>query len=449
MKKNIRLVRKITPWQLLVIGYLLLVWLFAFLLTLPIATTQEKSQPLIDALFLATSGISTSGLSVVDVGSYYSLFGQIILLIDFQIGGLGYMTFIAFAAFILQRRLSFNSMQVAVESLAGPTLGDLKKYFLKVILFTLIFEGFCTLILTIYWMPEHSFFKSLYLGVFHSVSTFCTAGFALFPSSLIPYQKDLGFNLVINVVSLAGGIGFFVLNDLHIYFKNWLSKTHPRRLSVHSKLALTVTGFVLLGGSAIILMAEAWPAKMGLGDRILISTFQAISASTTDGFNSVDIAVMQPASLFALIVLMLIGASPGSTGGGMKTTTLGLLGATLWAALKNEQDINLFQRRASWNDIRKALAVFLFFLAILLLDIFVMTMTEKGSFLAIIFEITSALGNTGLSMGITPVLTTTAKILLTITMFIGRVGPLTIGFAFIGRKQAARLRYAEDDLFIG
>ncbi len=449
MKKFIRLFRTFTPLQLLVSGYLVLVWLFAFLLTLPIATTQEKSQPLVDALFLATSGISTSGLTVVDVGSYYTLFGQIILLIDFQIGGLGYMTFIAFAAFILQRRLSFNSMQVAVESLAGPNLGDLKKYFLKVINFTLLFEGVGALILTVYWMPQYTFFKSLYLGIFHSVSTFCTAGFALFPSSLIPFQGDVGFNLVINVVSLAGGIGFFVLNDLHIYFKNWLAKTYPRRLSVHSKLALTVTGVVLFAGSAIILMAEAWPEKTGLGDRILIATFQAISASTTDGFNSVDIGSMQPASLFALIILMFVGASPGSTGGGMKTTTLGLLGATLWAAIKNDQDINLFQRRASWNDIRKAMAVFLFFLAILLLDIFVMTMTEKGSFLAVIFEITSALGNTGLSMGITPTLTTTAKILLTITMFIGRVGPLTIGFALMGRKQPARIRYAEDDLFIG
>ena len=219
-----RLFRKSTPLQLLVIGYGLIVLIIAILLSLPISSSNGTSQPFIDALFIATSGISTSGLTVVDIGSFYSLFGQVILLIDFQIGGLGYMTFFAFIAYVLDRKLSLTSAIVAVESLAGPTLGDLKKFFRIVVLYTFVFEFIGAAILALYWMREFSILKAIYLGIFHSVSTFCTAGFALFPNSLMSYEGDIMINLLIDILSLAGGISFFVLNDLYIFSKKTIKR---------------------------------------------------------------------------------------------------------------------------------------------------------------------------------------------------------------------------------
>jgi trk system potassium uptake protein TrkH len=217
---------------------------------------------------------------------------------------------------------------------------------------------------------------------------------------------------------------------------------------VHTKLALAVTAVVMLAGTAVIYAAEKWPAAWTTADRLRASAFQSISASTTDGFNTINIGAMSATSLLALILLMFIGASPGSTGGGIKTTTLGVLWVSLWAQFR-QKDAELYRRRIPEETQGKAVAILMSFLIVALVDTMVMAATEKGSFLQVVFEIVSALGNTGLSMGITADLTSLGKVLLTLTMFIGRVGPLVLGMSLLARHRPAPYRYAEANVFVG
>jgi len=440
---------KLSPLQILVLGYLFITIIGAILLSLPIASSKGSHQPFIDALFLSTSGISTSGLTVVDIGSYYSLFGQIVLMCIFQIGGIGYMTFVVFIAYILGTQLSLNARIVAKESMATDQPHKLGSFFKKVLLYTFIFEFIGAFILAIFWSNKYSISHSIYLGIFHSVSAFCTAGFSIFSSSLINYKTSLVVNLTIDIISILGGIGFFVLIDLNNYIYKKFKKISPRRLTVHSRMALLVTFFVILMGGIIILISEKWSVSMSSYDRILISFFQSISASTTDGFNSIDIGAMSAASLTVLMILMFVGASPGSTGGGIKTTTLGTLFVSVKSYLQDKRTVNIFERELPLKTIIKASSVFCLFIIVVFVDVIILANTEKASYIQTLFEIISALGNTGLSTGITPDLTTIGKVVLTITMFIGRVGPLTIGTAFITKPKLVLLRYPKEDIFIG
>jgi trk system potassium uptake protein TrkH len=402
----------------------------------------------VDALFLSMSGLSTSGLSTVDVGKGLSAFGQVVLLVDFQVGGLGYMTFFVVAAQLLGRGLRMNQAHVARESLVGATLADVARFFRWVALTTLFFEGLGAAVLTVCWMDEYPFGRALYFGVFHSISAFCTAGFGLLSDNLVSRQADWVVNVTISVVSLAGGIGFLVMADIWNWFRRRELGAGPRRLSVHTKLALAVTALVMLAGTAVIYAAEKWPASWTTADRLRASAFQPISASTTDGFNTVDIGAMSATSLLAMILLMFIGASPGSTGGGIKTTTLGVLWVSAWAQFR-QKDAELCRRRIPVETQGKAVAILMAFLIVALADALVLAATEKGSFLQVLFEIVSALGNTGLSTGITADLSTVGKVLLTVTMFIGRVGPLALGMSLMARRRPARYRYAEADVFVG
>ncbi|MEK6591147.1 MAG: potassium transporter TrkG [Nitrospinota bacterium] len=448
IKGEKKIFKKLSSVQLLATGYFIVTLFFALLLTLPIASKTNKQQSFIDALFMSSSGISTTGLTVVDIGSFYSLFGQIILMLNFQIGGIGYMAFIVFIAYLLEIKLSVKNQIVASESVAGAYPGFSYRFFNTVITFTFIFEIIGGIILFFYWLQIYPLPTAMYFGIFHSVSAFCTAGFCLFPESLMSYKNSITVNLVINILSLIGGIGFFVLNEIYMITKKAIRKERYKRMSTHSLLAIAVTIIVIVTGAAIIFISEKWPSSAGIKERILASSFQAISASTTDGFNSIDIGAMSSTSLFMIILLMFIGASPGSTGGGIKTTTLGVIFVTIWSKLKGKEDSNLFKRRIS-DDIKdKASLIFFLMIFAAILDLLVLTATEKFSFLQILFEIISALGNTGLSTGITSNLSNLSKILLSITMFIGRVGPLTIGLALVERTKPS-FRYPDGDIFVG
>lgn len=310
-----KLSRQFTPVQSLLIGFILIILVGSILLTLPIASSEGVSQSFINALFTATSAVSTTGLIVVDTGSFYSLFGQIVILLLFQIGGLGYMTFIVLMAYVLGKKLSLRGRMTIQESLAGISLGSIKKFVKAVILFTFFFEFVGAVILSLYFMREFSVSRSIYLGIFHSVSAFCTAGFGLFSDSFISYQGSIVINLIISIVCIAGGIGFFVLSDIHTLFSKTINRVRPRRLSVHSKLALVLSIALMVIGTAVIFISETALSSSSSGHRLLNSVFQSISASTTTGFNTVDIGAMSATSLFAIIFLMFIGASPGGTGG--------------------------------------------------------------------------------------------------------------------------------------
>lgn len=448
MKKKPSIWRKLTPYQLLILGYIFITVSGAILLSLPISSSHATSQPFLDALFLATSGISTTGLAVVDVGSYYSLFGQIVLLVIFQIGGIGYMTFIILMLYLLGIKGSIRTSIVARESLVGSNLHLLKSFFLSVLAYSFAFEFVGAAILALFWMREYPAAYSLYLGMFHSVSAFCTAGFGLFPDSLMRYQQNTLLNMTIVVLSLAGGIGFFVLKDLTALIVNRFNGRRRFRLTVHTKLVLIVTTIVVSIGTIVILLSEHWPSTMNGYDKTLASVFQAVSASTTDGYNTIDIGKMSVASLTIIMFLMYVGASPGSTGGGIKTTTLALLLILVWARLRKKEN-NALGREMSERCIYDAIVVALCFMLIAFLDSVVLSITEKTTYVQNLFEIFSALGNTGLSTGITSGLSNAGKAALILTMFIGRVGVLSIAFAFLTKPQRVLFRYPKEDVFVG
>jgi trk system potassium uptake protein TrkH len=448
MKKHRYLWNRLTPYQLLILGYVIITVSGALLLSLPVSSVQGTSQPFLDALFLATSGISTSGLSVVDVGSYYSLFGQIVLLVIFQLGGIGYMSFIILTMYALGIKGSIRTSLVAKESLAGPNLHVLKNFFLSVLAYSFAFEFVGAAILAVLWMKEYPAAYSMYLGAFHSVSAFCTAGFGLFPDNLMRYQHSTLLNVTIVILSLAGGIGFFVLRDLTAFIANRLNGRRRFRLTVHTRLVLIVTTIVVSIGTIVILFSEHWPSTMSAYDRTLTSVFQAVSASTTDGFNTINIGAMGSASLTILMLLMFVGASPGSTGGGIKTTTFGLLFVVAWARLRKRQN-NVLGTEMSERCIYDAVVVAFCFVLVALTDSIILSITEKSSYVQNLFEIISALGNTGLSTGITAGLSSIGKAALIVTMFIGRVGVLSIAFAFLFRPQKVLFRYPKEDVFVG
>jgi trk system potassium uptake protein TrkH len=449
MKSLRNLFKGISPYQILVFGYALITMTGAILLSLPISSANGKGQHFLDSLFVAVSGISTTGLAVVDIGSYYSTFGQIVLLCIFQIGGVGYMTFIVFFASIFAIRLPHTAATVAKESLSGSNHGTLGRFFAATLVYTIIFELAGAIILTLFWSEKFPIVKAAYLGVFHSISAFCTAGFGLFPDSLMKYKTNIIVNLTIMIVSIAGGIGFIVLHDIYVYAIKRIKNEYPRRLSIHTRIALITTFVVMLAGTIIVLTTEKWSQTEKLSDRIMVSAFQSVSASTTDGFNTIDIGAMNPTSQTALMALMFIGASPGSTGGGIKTTTLGLILIFLWAQLKGRSTINVLRREISVSSVYRAFGVFAWFVIVVVADMIILAATEKASYLQVLFETVSALGNTGLSTGITASLSSIGKIVLIVTMFIGRVGPLTLGFALAGRQKPLPYSYAREDIFIG
>jgi len=435
--------------QFLVLGYLLSILAFTGLLMLPLSSASHESQSFIDALFVATSGISTTGLAPVDVSRYYSVFGQIILMIDFQIGGIGYMAIVVWLAGFLKRKLSIKSHLIATESLAGARLGYIGHFFRNVIALTLFFELTGGLILAAYWARQFPISTALYLGIFHSVSAFCTAGFSLFSDSLASFHSSVLVNSMINIISLCGAIGFFVLAEFAVQAGDRIKKRRIRTLSTHTRLAVLVTAVVISLATVTIFLSEAWSPGTGYFQRAMSSLFQAISASTTDGFNTMNIAAMSATSLLMIILLMFIGASPGSTGGGIKTTTFGVLVLATKSQLRSQRESNFFERRITDEVIRRSYSIFIIFIVVMIIDLLIMSRTEKIPFLPLLFETGSALGNTGLSMGVTSSLSWAGKLLLSITMFIGRVGPMTIGLALAGEKRVARFQYAAAEVFIG
>jgi trk system potassium uptake protein TrkH len=436
------------PLQILVGGYFLITMIGSFLLTLPAATADGSRQPFLDAWFLATSAISTSGLTVVDISRYYSVFGQVVIMTIFQIGGLGYMAFFVFMLSLMKKSLSIGRRIVAVESVSGAGEVSLYKFFKAVILTTLSLEFIGALLLYFCWQGDRPAAEAAYFSVFHSISAFCTAGFSLFPDSLVSYRDHLPVNLIISVLSILGGIGFIVLIDSYAFLKKVIVKERPRRLSPHSKLVLRVSALVIGLSSIMILAVEPFPG-LRFGEKILSAVFQSISASTTDGFNSVPIGAMVPSALFILVVLMLIGAGPGSTGGGLKVSTFGTLSLAFWSFILGKKDVNFDGRRIPDETVSEAFFILFVFLAIIALDSVILAGTENASFLEIFFEISSALGNTGLSMGLTAGLSPIGKILITLTMFAGRVGPLTLGLSLLERRTNGHFQFAEARIYVG
>ena len=440
----------LNPHRLLLLGFIFVIFAGAFLLSLPTASTSGNSQSFIDALFVATSAISTTGLTVVDLGSFYSLFGQIVILVLIQIGGLGYMIFVVTIVLQLGGKLSLGGKLILEESMSSPPYEEVS-HFSKVIIFiTFLFEFLGAAVLSLYWMREFPVKHAIYLGIFHSVSAFCTAGFSLFPDNLSAYRDSIVINVIIGILCIVGSVGFFVIYDVyHMMSRKKREDEPPKRLLIHTKLVLIMLPILIITGALLICLSEWNTPLPSFKDRFLTSTFQAISASTTTGFNTLDTGTVKTLGLATMVMLMYIGASPGGTGGGVKTTTFGLLISSIISVISMKDELILFNRRISPRTKDKAFAICTIAVLLIALDVLILSVTEKASFMEIVFEVVSAFGTVGLSTGVTPTLSVTGKIVLVITMLIGRVGPLAIGFSIRGKCKLVPIKYPEGGILIG
>jgi trk system potassium uptake protein TrkH len=442
---------RLSPPRLLVVSFLVLVALGTALLSLPVSAATGRLG-LLDALFTSTSAVCVTGLIVVDTPTDLSLFGQLVVLILIQAGGLGYMSITTVVAVAIGRQLSMQERLTLQEALNVETKDGLIRFTVTVFKLTLLFEIAGAAVLAARWAGEMGLLRASYYGLFHAVSAFNNAGFALFSDSLISFQSDWIVNLVVCGLVICGGFGFVVLTELG-------GLRRGGRLSVHTRLVLTMSAALVAGATLVILMLEHDnPRTLGAlapADAVLAALFQAVTPRTA-GFNTLDIGALAPPTLFFMTILMFIGAAPGGTGGGVKVTTFGITVAALWATVRGMEEPTIFHRRVLPSLVARAF--FISLIAFLAVNVIagLLLVTEGRDLLPTLFETTSAFGTVGLSTGVSgsPVslaghFSGAGKLLVAAMMFMGRIGPLTLAVAVAHGGARPRVRYPEGRILVG
>ena len=420
-----------------------------FALMVPACTAGDGIR-FIDALFTSTSAVCVTGLTVVDTARHFTPVGQAVILCLVQLGGLGIMTFSVVLLLLAGKRISIRGKMLVQDSFAPHAASEIHSIVKRLVLTTFLIEAMGALLLYVF-TPDRTVFASL----FHSVSAFCNAGFSLKSTNFLEYQHLPGVNLTACALIVLGGLGFFTLIEIGRFFR----KHGLYRISLHSRIVLAISASLILLGIAGFLLFERTNILRaeGLGGLLLIPLFQSITARTA-GFNTVDFGLLSNATLFLIILLMFIGASPGSTGGGLKTSTLGVLIALAKSRFRGEEAVSLFRRTIPLQVISKAQSVLVAGFVLVTLATLALTYTETGivaytesrqSFIAILFEVVSAFATVGLSTGITPGLTGAGKLILVLVMFVGRVGPLSIATLAGRRVSRGKYRYAEENVMVG
>jgi trk system potassium uptake protein TrkH len=437
------------PPIFLMLSFILTIFVGTLLLLLPQATNPQSGETsLLGALFTATSATCVTGLIVYDTGTHFTLFGQLIILLLIQIGGLGIMTISSALALIMGQKLSVRSESLIQNVVGESNKVDMIALVKNILLMTVFFEILGSLYLFFTFRGFHwDSSKSVYHAVFHSVSAFCNAGFSLYPDSLMEFKTNFNINFVITTLIILGGIGFPVINNIKNNFKR---KFKFSRLTLHTKVVLITTLILIILGTVAFFFSEYNGLMNGysLKDRIYASYFQSVTTRTA-GFNTIDTARLSKASVFMSIILMFIGASPGSTGGGIKTTTFAIIVLSVLALISGNRDVNVFRKKIDEDTIKRVMALISISIFILSVLIFILLITEKFSFDQVIFEAFSAFGTVGLSMGITAKLTGIGKLIIIILMYMGRVGPLTLIFALSERNPKINYQYIEEKINIG
>lgn len=443
--------QNVTPPRVLVAGFAAIIFLGAFLLMLPISNVDDNGLPFIDALFTATSATCVTGLIVVDTGTHFTVCGQVIIITLIQIGGLGFMTMATWFALAIKKKISLKERLILQEALNQGSMEGIVRLIRKVILFAVSIEGIAAVLFSIRWAFDLPLGQAIYFGIFHAVSLFNNAGFDLFGSVSGPFTSLTGYvgDPVINTVSMLliilGGLGFIVLSDLFDYRRT-------RKLSLHTKIVLTMTGLLIVLGAIVVFIFEFTNTRtfgsLNGWEKFWASLFQSVSPRTA-GANTMDIGAMRQASQFFMVILMFIGASPGSTGGGIKTTTFAILIGAVRAMIRGKEDIVMYRYRLAKDQIMKAVTLTLLSLFLVVIVSMVLSTTEDHSFLIILFETTSAFGTVGLTMGLTADLSVIGKVLLCLTMFAGRLGPLTLAYALGPKNERELYRHPEGKITIG
>ncbi|WP_434813800.1 TrkH family potassium uptake protein [Bacillus halotolerans] len=433
---------RFSPPQVLAIGFFLTIIIGSLLLKLPISTAKPLSW--IDALFTAASATTVTGLAVVDTGTEFTVFGQTVIMGLIQVGGLGFMTFAVLIVMILGKKIGLKERMLVREALNQPTIGGVIGLVKVLFLFSISIELIAALILSIRLVPQYGWASGLFASVFHAISAFNNAGFSLWPDNLMSYVGDPAVNLVITFLFITGGIGFTVLFDI-------LKNRRFKAFSLHTKLMLAGTFILNIAATLIIFILEySNPGTLGslhLPDKLWASYFQAVTPRTA-GFNSVDFGSMREGTIVFVLLLMFIGAGSASTASGIKLTTFLVILMSVIAYLRGHKETVIFRRTIKYPIIIKALAVSVISLFIVFIGIFALTITEQASFIQVVFETFSAFGTVGLTMGLTPELTTAGKCIIIALMFIGRIGPLTFVFSF-AKTEKSNIRYPDGEVFTG
>lgn len=442
------------PLRMLIGSFLALIAIGTGLLLLPAATPPSRPVNVVDALFTATSATCVTGLVVRDTGTEYTRFGQVVILMLIQLGGLGIMTFSILIFSLFAGRVSVLSRSIMTQTLAGVGLwDDLRGLLRMVFTFTFAAESIGALLLFARWYPEMGASRAAYSAVFHAISAFCNAGFSLYSNSLMKWSGDVFVNVVVASLIVLGGLGFLIVYEL------FQARGRRHALSVHARIALSITAILIVTGTVLFWILERHDtlAKLGWVQSFLVSFFQSVTCRTA-GFNTIDIGSLAPGTLFLMILLMFIGGSPGSCAGGIKTTTFGVLVLTAWNRLHRRTHVNAFRRTLTPETIANTLSITLGGLFVMLAGVFLLLMIEgphsmvanrHDVFLGYLFETVSAMGTVGLSTGITSSLAPASRLVLVALMFVGRLGPLTVAVALARENPLTDWQYPEEDVMVG
>ncbi|MEG0076575.1 TrkH family potassium uptake protein [Anaerorhabdus sp.] len=454
------LFKKVGAMPMLALSFAFVIFVGTLLLCLPI-TNIETPASFLDNLFVATSATCVTGLVPYPVVEQYNRLGHIVIICLMQVGGLGLMTLLSLIMSLMKHKLFIGEKKLLQDSLGKSDLRDIPKFIKGIVIYTLIFETIGVLLFSIRFIPAYGWFDGIFNSIFLSVSAFCNAGLDnITTSSLIPFVNDPLINFTVAGLIITGGLGFIVWFDLRkhvsILFKGKGGfRKIANKLSVHTRIVLFMTAFLLLSGTVIIYALEFNnPATLGPlseGSKWMASFFQSTTLRTA-GFATLPIAALKPATQFIMCLFMFIGGSPGGTAGGIKTTTFAMLFIFVLFVLRNDNHINVMKRDIPRENFMKAYVVTIIYLTSLVIAIIILSITESTSFLANIFECFSAIATVGLSMDVTPLLSSVGKIVIILLMFIGRVGPITILVLLFRVKSKAKTKeisYAHGDILIG
>ncbi len=447
--KNNSIKGRISPYNLILLSFFIIILFGGTLLSLPVSTADGQGTRWIDGIFTAASAVCVTGLVVNDVSSVYSLYGKTLILVLIQIGGLGVITLSSLIVILISKKIGYGAKKVLQEDMNAESTFKIQDFVKKIAVTVFSIELAGAFFLFFEFIQKLSFTEALYYAVFHSVSAFCNAGFALYPDNLLSFQGSVIINLVIPFLIIAGGIGFAALIDIYRY----ISKK-DRRLALTTKMVIFITLILVIAGTFLTFVFEysntGTIGNLSIMGKLGASFFQSITTRTA-GFNTVSMPDLRHATVLLYVVLMFIGASPGSTGGGIKTTTFGVILLGVVNTLRNAGNIEIGKRKISWDVFNKAIVIsFISIIYINVVLLFLIEIEKNIPFIDLLFEVVSAFGTVGLSRDLTPLLKDSSKWLLILTMFLGRVGPLTMAMAMTGRIiKKEKFRYPEENVLIG